>query len=77
MEAAIEETARSFKNTSKLAFSWLKDTNRQTLEQGVKVEYNQKSIQDNKERIWGNATKIFSVKALIELQEDKIGCLEE
>ena len=77
MEAAIEETARSFENTSKLAFSWLKDTDRQTLEQGVKVEDNQKSIQDNKERIQGNATEIFSVKALLELHEDKIGRLEE
>ena len=73
MESAIEETARVFESMSKLAFSYLKDTNRQTVEQGAKVEDNQKSIQDNKERIQGNATEIFSVKALLELHEDKIG----
>ena len=72
MENAIEETARVFENTSKLAFSYLKDTNRQTVEQGAKVEDNQKSIQDNKERIQGNATEINSVKAFFELHEDKL-----
>ena len=41
------------------------------------MEDNQKSIQDNKERIQGNATEIFSVKALLELHKDNIGCLEE
>ena len=41
------------------------------------MEANQKNIQDNKERIQGNATEIFSVKAILELHEDKIGRLEE
>ena len=62
MESAIEETARVFESMSKLAFSYLKDTNRQTVELGAKVEDNQKSSQDNKERIQGNATELVSVK---------------
>ena len=47
------------------------------MEQGVKVEDNQKSIQSNKELIQGNVTKISSAKAFIELHEDKITRLEE
>ena len=77
MEAAIKGTARLFKETFRLAFSWLKDTNSLALEQEVKVGENKNNIQDNKARIQGNVTEIFSVKANQELHEDKIGCLEE
>ena len=59
-----------------MAFSWLKDTNSLALEQEAKVGENKKNIQDNKERIQGNVTEIFSVKANQKLNEDKIECLE-
>ena len=40
MESAIDETARVFESTSKSVFSYLKDTNRQTVELGAKVDDN-------------------------------------
>ena len=51
MEASIEGAARSFKEASRLAFSWLKDTNNLALEHETKVGENKKNIQDNKEKI--------------------------
>ena len=72
----IEGAVRSFKETSRLAFSWLKDTNNLALEYETKVGENKKNIQENKEKILGNVTEIFCVKANQELYEDKIGCLE-
>ena len=73
MESVIDDTARAFKSMSKSVFSYLKDTNRQTVELGAKVEDNQKSSQDNKERIQGKSTELVSVKAFLELHEDKLG----
>ena len=77
MEDTFKEASKVFKNSTKLTFSWLNNTNRQNVEQGVKEEENQKSIQSNKERIQGNATKISSAKTFIELHEDRITHLEE
>ena len=47
------------------------------MELGAKVEDNQKSSQDNRERIQGNSTKLIWIKAHLELHEDKLGWLEE
>ena len=77
MESFIDKTARAFASTSKLVVKYLKDTNRQIVELGAKVEDNQKSSQNNKERIQGNSHELVSVKAHLELHEDKLGRLDE
>ena len=77
METSIEGAARSFKEASRLAFSWLKDTNNLALEHETKMGENKKKIQNNKEKIQGNVTEIFCVKANQELHEDKIGCWKD
>ena len=41
------------------------------MELGAKVKDNQKSSQNNRERIQGNSHKLVSVKAHLELHEDK------
>ena len=73
MDSVIDDTAIAFESTSKSVFSYLKDTNRPTVELGAKVKDNQKSSQDNRERIQGNSTELISVKAFLELHEDKLG----
>ena len=77
MEEAFEDVSKAFDLLTKLAFNWVNNTNWRTVEHGVKVEDNQKSIQRNKERIQENTTKISSAKACIELHEDRITWLEE
>ena len=77
MEGAFEDVSKAFDLLTKLAFSWVNDTNRRTVEQGVKVEDNQKSIQSNKEQIQSNSTEISSAKAFIELHEDRITRVQE
>ena len=73
MESVIDETARAFESMSKSVTKYLKDTNRQIVELGAKVENNQKSSQNNKEKIQGNSQELVSVKAHLELHEDKLG----
>ena len=77
MEEAFKDVSKAFNLSTKLAFGWVSDTNRKTLEQGVKREDNQKGIQSNKEQIQSNATEISRAKACIEIHEDRIARLEE
>ena len=76
MEATIEGAARSIKEASNLAFSWLKDMSNLAQVLEAKVEANKENIQDNKDNIKGNVTEIFCIKANQEPQDNKLGSLE-
>ena len=76
MEATIEGAARSIKEVSSLAFSWLQDTSNLAQALKAKVEVNKENIQDNKDNIKGNITELFCIKANQELQDNKLGSLE-
>ena len=76
MEATIKEAARSIKEASSLALSWLKDTSNLAQVLETKIEANKENIQDNKDNIKGNITEIFCIKANQELQDNKLGSLE-
>ena len=76
MEVVFEGSFKAFREISIIAFRWLKDTHRLTQEQGIKVEKNRKSTQDNKQSIKNNVTEIFCIRARHEVHKDKIGRLE-
>ena len=77
MEEAFKDVSKAFNLSTKLAIGWVSDTNRKTVEQGAKIEDNQKGIQSNQEQIQNNVTEISGAKACIELHEDRIARLEE
>ena len=77
MEEAFKDVSKAFNLSTKLAFGWVSDTNRKTVEQGAKIEDNQKGIQSNQEQIQNNVSEISGANACIELHEDRIARLEE
>jgi len=77
MEEAFKDVSKAFDLSNKLAFGWVSDTNRKTVEQGAKIEDNQKGIQSNQEQIQNNITEIYGAKACIELHKDRIARLDK